>query len=144
LARRLDLERHVTFHGPLRTAQLIPLYQAAHALVVTSHHEAAAVVALEAALTGVPVVGTAVGYLNEWAPDAAVVSRADAASLATTIIDLLRDPARRASIAASARAWALAHDADWTASEFERIYASLAERRAGRSHAARRPTTPGS
>ena len=44
----------------------------AHVSVISSRHEAGPVVALEAAAVGVPTVGTAVGHIAEWAPDAAL------------------------------------------------------------------------
>ena len=83
-------------------------------------------VTLEAAASGLATVGTAVGYVADWADDRAVavpVGNADA--LADGVITLLRDPARRTRLAQAARAWTLAHDADWTAREFDRIYAEL-------------------
>ena len=40
---------------------LIPIYQRSHLFVLSSRHEAAGAVVLEAAACGVPVVGTAVG-----------------------------------------------------------------------------------
>jgi hypothetical protein len=39
--------------------------------------------------------------------------------------DLLEDPDRRRRIAAAAREWTLAHDADWSAAAFERLYREL-------------------
>jgi glycosyltransferase involved in cell wall biosynthesis len=128
LADSLALQSHVTFHGALPTDALVPLYQRAHLLMVSSRHEAAGTVALEAAACGLPVVGTPVGYLDDWSPDAARVTSDDPAALATAVVQLLRDPARRQAQAVAARAWALAHDADWTAAQFEQIYASLRSR----------------
>jgi glycosyltransferase involved in cell wall biosynthesis len=84
------------------------------------------VVALEAALSGVATVGTAVGYLADWAPDAAVaVEPADPSALAGAIAAALADSHRRQRLAANAREWALRHDADWTADAFSQIYAEL-------------------
>jgi len=51
----------------------------------------------------------------------------DAAALASEVVRLIEDPARRNGIAGAARAWTLAHDADWTAAAFERIYAAAAK-----------------
>jgi glycosyltransferase involved in cell wall biosynthesis len=72
LARRLGLEARVRFHGVLARPQLHTLMGAADVLVLSSRHEAGPLVVLEAAIVGVPTVGTAVGHVAEWAPDAAV------------------------------------------------------------------------
>ena len=123
LARRAGVDRLVTFHGFLPTDALVPLYQRAHLLVVSSRHEAANVAVMEAAACGVPTAGTCVGHVADWAPDRAVaVPPGNAPALAGAIADLLEDEDRRDRIAAAARAWTLAHDADWTADTFESIY----------------------
>lgn len=123
LAAQLNLGAHVTFHGFLPTDAIAPLWQRAHLHVVTSRHEAAGVVVLEAAMAGVPTVGTRVGYIADGAPHRAVaVDVGDAHGLATAILELIDDPARRAVLAATARTWAFSHDADHTSSMFDRIY----------------------
>jgi len=126
-SRALGLERHVTFHGFQPTAALAGLYARAHVHVVSSRHEAASVAMLEAACAGVPTVGTRVGYAADWAGEgrAVAVPVGDAAALAAATAALLRDRSRREQIASAAREWALAHDADWTAAAFERIYSEL-------------------
>jgi len=126
-ARHLHVDRHITFHGFQPTEALIALYQRAHLFVLTSRHEAAGVVALEAAACGVATVGTAVGHLADWTPDRAVtVAPGDWAALAGAIAGLLDDPRRRDRIAAAAREWTLAHDADWTADQLDHLYHQLA------------------
>jgi glycosyltransferase involved in cell wall biosynthesis len=130
-ASSLGLDRHVTFHGFLPTDALVPLFQKAHLHVVSSRHEAAGVVTLEAAASGVPTVGTAVGYVADWAAEgdrAVGVPVGDAGALGAAIVALLGDPDRRARIADAARAWTLEHDADWTAKQFDRLYAVLGGR----------------
>ena len=83
-------------------------------------------VLLEAAMVGVPTVGTGVGHIIEWAPHAAVaVPLRDHDALARETTALLADDARRLRIAAAAQALALAQDADWTAREVSRIYREL-------------------
>ncbi len=126
LTRTLHLESRVTFHGFQPTDQLAAFYARAHLHVVSSRHEAAGVVTLEAAAAGLVTAGTAVGYVADWHPDRAVaVPVNDPAALASAVIDLLQDPPRRERLASAARAWTLAHDADWTAQQFERIYAEI-------------------
>lgn len=126
LARQLSIDGRVTFHGFCPTEALVPMYQRSHLFVLSSRHEAAGAVVLEAAACGVPVVGTAVGYVADWATERAVaVSPQNAGDLATAIEALLGDPRRRQRLAAAARQWVVVHDADWTATEFERIYTEL-------------------
>ena len=130
LTRTLGLESRVTFHGFQPIDRLAAFHARAHLHLVPSRHEAAGVVILEAAATGLVTVGTAVGYVADWHPDRAVaVPVNDSNALASAVIDLLQDPPRRQRLASAARAWTLAHDADWTAQQFERIYAEVVERR---------------
>jgi glycosyltransferase involved in cell wall biosynthesis len=129
LAAGMGLESRVSFHGLLATEALVPLYRQATLFVMSSRHEADGAVALEAAACGLPIVGTTVGYLADWSPDRAVaVPPCQPKLLAAAIVDALRDPARMATIARDARAWALAHDADWSAVQFDRLYRDLARR----------------
>jgi glycosyltransferase involved in cell wall biosynthesis len=122
--RALGLERHVTFHGFQPTDALAGFYARAHVHVVPSRHEAASVAMLEAACAGVPTVATRVGYAADWATDgrAVAVAVGDAQAFAAATVALIRNRPHREHLATAARAWALAHDADWTAAEFERIY----------------------
>ena len=126
LAADLDLTSQVTFHGFAPTDALPALYGRAHLYVQSSRHEAAGVSVLEAAASGTPVVGTAVGYVKDWARLRAVaVPAGDPQALADGIAELLGDPERRPRLAAAARAWACTHDADWTAEQFVEIYGEL-------------------
>jgi glycosyltransferase involved in cell wall biosynthesis len=125
--RQQRLDDRITFHGWQPTDQLASFYAQAHLHVVSSRHEAAGVTTLEAACTHLSTVGTDVGYVADWSPDRAVaVPVRDARALADAIIGLLQDPVRRRQLAAAARTWTLAHDADWTASTFDALYARVA------------------
>jgi glycosyltransferase involved in cell wall biosynthesis len=78
---------------------------------------------LEAAVAGVPTVGTAVGHVADFAPAAAVaVPVGDALALADAIEQLACNEARRLRIAAAAQDRALRLDADHTCREFLRGY----------------------
>ena len=125
----LGLDNHVAFHGFQPADRLGAFYARAHLHVVSSRHEAASVAMLEAACAGVPTVGTAVGYAADWAADgrAVAVPVGDADALASEVVRLIENPARRQQIAAAAQAWTLAHDADWSAAQFERIYGERAK-----------------
>lgn len=140
LCRELGLDAHVSFHGFQPTDALASFYARAHLHVVSSRHEAAGVVCLEAACAGVATVGTAVGYVADWAAaDRAVaVPVGDREALASTILTLLSDTDRRTRLAAAARSWALAHSADWSALRFEQLYVEAAQSRARRAASASR------
>ncbi|MGD8791241.1 MAG: glycosyltransferase family 4 protein [Anaerolineae bacterium] len=123
LAASLGLAGLVHFHGFRPIDQIAPLYRRAHLYLQSSLHESQGVAVCEAAAAGLPTVGTAVGLVAEWAPDAALaVPVADPRALAGGILELLADSTRRASIGRRAQAWARAHDADWTAAQFEALY----------------------
>lgn len=131
-AAERGLGDRVTFHGFLPHRHLRPLVDQAHLLLISSRHEADPIVLLEAAVAGVPTVGTAVGHLVDWSPEAAVaVPVGDAEALAREVGAILEDEPRRLRIAAAAQARALGEDADWTAQRVLTIYDSLARRPRG-------------
>jgi glycosyltransferase involved in cell wall biosynthesis len=126
-ARRV--EAMTRWHGVLRRDALRRLVDEADLLVVTSRHEAGPIVVLEAAVAGVPTVGTAVGHIADWAPDAATaVAVGDAAALAREIESLASSESRRLCIAHEAQRRAVAIDADYTAGAFERVYHEIVGR----------------
>lgn len=126
LAASLGLRDRVRFHGFLPQERLRTLVAGADLMLLSSRHEGGPVVVAEAAMAGVPTVGTAVGMLTEWGPDAAVtVPVGDAAGLADAALDLLRNEDRRRGIAAAAQARALAEDADWSAGRVLGLYEDI-------------------
>lgn len=125
-ARDAGVAGRVRFHGFLDQPALVPLFHRAHLYVQTSWHEGAGVSVLEAAAADVPVVGTFVGYVADWAPDAAAaIDGAAAATLADAIVSTLASPARRRALAAAAREYVRAHDLTATVAACESCYASL-------------------
>ena len=129
LAQRLGLADRVTFHGFLPQRLLRPLVAASDLLVMSSLHEAGPLVLLEAAALGVPTVGTAVGRIADWAPQAArAVPVGDAAALAREAGALLRDEPLRLRLAHAAGAHAREESAERTAQDFEALYARLVAR----------------
>ncbi len=132
-AKLLGLGDSVRFHGFKTQAQLRPLMADAHVNVVSSRHEAGPLVLLEAAVAGIPTVGTAVGHLVEWAPEAARIAPAgDAAALAGAVAELINDECLRMRLATEAQRRALREDADFTASRFANLYGSMLGVPAGR------------
>ncbi len=89
LATSLGVADSVCFRSAMDHGLLPAAYQAASVFVLSSRHEAQGMVALEAAASGIPVVGTAVGVVPELAPDGCVAPR-DAAALAGGIEAVLR------------------------------------------------------
>ncbi len=127
LAHDLGLTARINFRGFLPQRLLRPLVEAADLMIVSSRHETGPLVALEAAVAGVPTVGTAVGHLAEWAPHAAVaVPVGDPAALADAIAALLADEELRLRIAREAYHRAIVEDADFTAQRFQALYTRLA------------------
>ena len=126
LAGRLGLADRIRFHGFLTQRQLRPLVESAHLMILSSRHEAGPYVLLEAGVAGVPTVGTAVGHIAEWAPQAALgVPVGDWSGLAREVGKVLGDEDLRLRIARAAHELAIAEDADYTARQFETLYAQL-------------------
>ena len=125
-AAALGVGDRVTFHGFVPHDEIVSMRRRAHLYVQTSRHESAGVAVLEAAASTLPVMGTPVGYVADWAPDKAVVADTTSpAAFATSIAALLGDESRRQHIAGRAAEFARAHSADETATQLAALYASL-------------------
>lgn len=135
LARALGIADVVGLRGFRPHWLILDAWRNADLAIQGSYHESQGVAALEAAMAGVPAVGTAVGLVAELAADppaAIAVPVGNAAALGDAIVALAHDPERRARLGEAARAWALAHDA-WTAASFEAIYAEVTAVRRSRA-----------
>ncbi len=127
-AADLGIDDCVTFHGYLPHPDLRPMVERSDILLISSRHEAGPVVASEAAIAGVPTVGTSVGQLCDWAPDAAVaVPVGDHQALALATRDLLTNEEKRLRIASMAQRRAVAEDADWTARRVQEVYEQVVQ-----------------
>jgi glycosyltransferase involved in cell wall biosynthesis len=123
----LGLWRHVAFHGHQGREQVCKLVEGADVMVISSRHETGPIAALEAAAVGVPTVGTAVGQIADWAPDAAlVVPVGDAEALADAIERMAVDEGLRLRLAEAAQERAIAHDADTFVAQLRSIYREVA------------------
>ncbi len=130
LAGNLGLSQRVRFRGFLPQRELRPLVEAADLMLLSSRHETGPLAMLEAAVAGVPTVGTAVGHLHEWGPHAAVsVPVGDWARLAQATVGILENEELRLHIAREALRRAVRENADYTADRFQALYASLIESR---------------
>ncbi len=124
LATQLGLAQRVRFLGFLPQRQLRPVLEAADLMILSSRHEAGPLAMLEAAVAGIPTVGTAVGHIREWSPVAAACAPVgDWTALGKIICQLLDDDELRLRIAREAQRRAVQEDADHTAECFQGLYA---------------------
>jgi len=128
-AERLGISDAVTFAGFVPHDSLAPHFAWAHVLLHTSLYEGQGVVFAEAAAAGLPICGTRVGLLSDLGADFAVtVEAGNHDGLAGAALTLLGDMPFRERLAAGAKAWALEHDADHTATRVADVYGSLLNR----------------
>jgi len=137
--RRLDLERVIEFVYGVSDERIVELYAEAELAVVPSLYEGFSLPAVEAMAAGVPLVATTGGAVGEVVgrdgTTAALVPPGDAGALATTILELMGDPDRRAAIGAAGRARVLS-SYSWeatAANTVEQYRALLAETRVPRA-----------
>lgn len=126
-AAALGVSDRIAFHGFVPHDQIAAIRARAHLYVQTSRHESAGVAVLEAAADGLPVLGTPVGYVADWAPERAVaIENGSPRAFADAITALLRNVTRRQQLGPVAREFARAHDADWTAERLGEMYKEFA------------------
>ncbi len=105
--QRLGLEPRVRFVSGVSDERIVELYAEAEIAVVPSLYEGFSLPAVEAMAAGVPLVATTGGALPEVVGDdgttAALVPPGDAGALASTILDLFDDPARREALGTAGR-----------------------------------------
>ena len=125
-AARLGLGARIRFAGQLPRATLPDVYRAPTLLLVTSRHEGQSMVAVEAAASGLPVVGTRVGVLPDLGGGAATVESGDEEGLVSAVADVLDDPARAAAMGAAGRSVAVDQfDLDRTTADLLDRYEAL-------------------
>ena len=133
-AAALGLDAHVRFHGFMPHAELRPWIERADMLLVSSIHEGGPLVMLEAAVAGVPTIGTAVGHIADFEPEAAIaVPVGDSDAMADAIIRLAMDEEERLRLAGAAQERAVREDADATTRSFRRLYEALGARSRNRA-----------
>ncbi|MBB3832460.1 glycosyltransferase family 4 protein [Xanthomonas arboricola] len=130
LVQALGLQDQVRFLGFKTQRELRPIMLAADLLLLSSLHEAGPMVLLEAAVAGVPTVGTAVGHLVEWAPVSALaVPPGEWAGMAEAVRQVLGDDQLRLRLAWAAQCRAVREDAAFTARLFEQLYRQVCDAR---------------
>ena len=129
------LRSRVTQHLPfvrelgfLPRHQLATLYASADLCVLPSHTETCGLVALEAMASGIPVVAADAGGLRESVTErnGILVTPNDVFGFAMAIENLVRDSARRFTLAAAARERALERDSAREDAELIELYTRLA------------------
>jgi colanic acid/amylovoran biosynthesis glycosyltransferase len=134
LAGELGVAERIRFTGRVARIEMPTRYRAASLLLVTSRHEGQSMVAVEAAASGIPVVGTSVGALPDLGGGAVTVPVGDETALVRAVAAVLDDPVRAAAIGAAGRAAAVArYDLDGTAADLMARYETLVSRRRGPS-----------
>jgi glycosyltransferase involved in cell wall biosynthesis len=122
----LGLTDAVTFHGHVTRRELPSLYHSAHVFAMSSRNEGEQVVALEAALSGLSIVGTEAGVIADLAPDAAIAVPVQDEVLLAQALCTARDPRTRERLAAAALKVARAEfEASTTAVRLVRLYEEL-------------------
>ncbi|MBI4491393.1 MAG: glycosyltransferase [Chloroflexi bacterium] len=128
LAETLRVQEHITFTG-LLPDDLVPLaYRAVDLFALPSEAELQGMVLLEAAASGLPLVGAASCAIPELVlhgENGFLHRPGDHQDLARQLIAALVDPPARRRFAARSRDVAQAHSFDRTLSRFESLYAEL-------------------
>ena len=132
LAGSLGVDSRVRFLGARPHGEVLDWMRSASMLVLPSVRTASGrvegfgMVALEAAATGVPVIGSRIGGIPEAVLDEQtgfLVAERDVAALSRRMLELLEDPAARQRLGAAGRAHVERHfDLRRQTAELERIY----------------------
>jgi glycosyltransferase involved in cell wall biosynthesis len=126
LSQRMDLTDTVIFAGYRADAQRI--VAATDVFALSSDFEGLSIALVEAMALGRPSVVTDAGGLSEVVSQGEtgiVVPRQDPAALANAVVELLRDPTRRARYGRAAQAKAAAFDIRHAVQRMEAVYQEL-------------------
>jgi UDP-glucose:(heptosyl)LPS alpha-1,3-glucosyltransferase len=128
-AREGGVDDRVRFFGSREDVDRF--YQAADAFVLPSVYEVFPLAAMEAAASELPIVATAVGGIDDLVGEgeAGFVVERDAEAVAAALEALVRDPGRRAAMAAAARRRALGYTWERSVESLLEAYRSLAAQR---------------
>jgi glycosyltransferase involved in cell wall biosynthesis len=134
---QLRLVKRVRFRGWIANEELVSLYRRAHVFVMASLDDVAPVAVLEAAASGLPPVGTDVGFIADWAPTMAIKTPlGDPPALAHGIQELLSSRTRREEMGRRAQAWVRNHASLEANDAYVALYENLLRRHRSRRLAA--------
>jgi glycosyltransferase involved in cell wall biosynthesis len=125
LAQSLQLGDAVVFAGHVPAAEIVTVLNQCHVVPNASPKEGWGLTVVEANACGVPVVGSDSPGLRDSIRDGEtgfLVPAGDADAFAARALDLLRDPALRASMSVAALAWATSLTWERTAHEMETLF----------------------
>jgi len=127
LAGRLGLAERVRFVGPVGHGELGAWYRAADLFVFPSVSETQGLVVLEAMAHGLPVLAVRSVGTADFIDDAVTgaLARDVGGDFVRRLVELLRDPDRRASLGARARARAMEFGAEGSARQLLAVYERL-------------------
>jgi glycosyltransferase involved in cell wall biosynthesis len=127
-ARMLGVNDKIRWRGKILHDAVPAILQETDFLIVTSLFEGEGVVVMEAFAAGVVVVGTGVGLLADMGDDRVVVLPGDAEGLAAKIETLIKEPQVIRELQLSNRTLAEKHSAEWTWSEYKKLYGKISHR----------------
>ena len=128
-AARLGVGQRIRFHGWMGQDGVVALCRSAHGFVMTSRDDVAPAAVLEAAAAGLPIVGTRVGFIADWAPDRAIATPIrDPGALADALQRVLTRRDERVRLGSQAQAWVFRHASLEANDAYLRLYAELAAR----------------
>ncbi|MEI6863859.1 MAG: glycosyltransferase [Candidatus Adlerbacteria bacterium] len=125
LAQKLGVAEHVTFTGFVPDELLPSLYAAADCFVNAGTAELQCIVAMEAMATGLPILGAdavALPELIHHGKNGFLFEPGNAEELASRIVDMFSDGAKRANMAEHSLEIISHHDINKTLEAFEKFY----------------------
>jgi glycosyltransferase involved in cell wall biosynthesis len=124
-ARLLGVNDKIQWRGKVPHETIPSILHSTDFLLLTSLYEGEAVVVMEAFASGVIVVGTNVGLLSDVGDDRVVVMPGDAEGLAGKIEKLIVQPKVIRDMQLTNRVYAEKHTAEWTWSEYKKLYEEI-------------------
>lgn len=126
LVDELKIAHCLTFEGPVAHTDILPHYHWADILLHTSLYEGLPATIVEAMATGVPVVTTPVGIVDDLGPDFfEIIPFGDHQTAANQVLKIWSDESRRKEMSDAALNWARTHNMEWTVKKFSLLYQSL-------------------